>query len=126
MVLARSCSLTAAAGLLAPVLGQSFNSMRERLRDTYLEAEAKAGEKHAWKPEWLALLKQFRGLLPAGWTVIVLADRVLYAKWLFDTAIPVHPVTAKNKITILTIQLITNIMPLWKKCLANIIWYNFL
>jgi len=26
----------------------------------------KAGEKHAWKPEWLALLKQFKGLLPAG------------------------------------------------------------
>ena len=137
MILARSCSLAAVAGLLAPLLGQSFNSMRERLRDTYREAGAKAGgrraeldvtlcwapwlawildgrvgaqlaiavdatslgglfvalaisvvyrgcavpvawkilkagEKHAWKPEWQALLKQFRGLLPAGWTVIVL------------------------------------------------------
>ena len=43
MILARSCSLTAVAGLLAPLPGQSFNSMRERLRDTYREAGAKAG-----------------------------------------------------------------------------------
>jgi len=40
----------------------------------------KAEEKHAWKPEWQALLKQFQGLLPEGWSVIVLADRGLYAK----------------------------------------------
>ena len=131
MILSRSCSLTAVAGLLAPLLGQSFNSMRERLRDTYREASAKAGdqraeldvtlcwapwlawvldgwvgtqlaiaidatslgglfvalvvsivyrgcavpvawkilkagEKHAWKPEWPALLKQIKGFLPAG------------------------------------------------------------
>ena len=129
MIIARSCSLTAVADLLAPLLGQSFNTMRERLRDTYREADAKAGDqraeldvalcwaswlawilsgwvgtklaiaidatslgdrfvalvisvvyrgcavpvawkilkagdKHAWKPEWLALLKQFRGLCP--------------------------------------------------------------
>jgi hypothetical protein len=44
----------------------------------------KAGEQHAWKPDWQALLEQFRGLLPAGWTVMVLADRGLYAKWLFE------------------------------------------
>ena len=35
MILARSCSLAAVADLLAPLLGQSFNTMRERLRDTY-------------------------------------------------------------------------------------------
>ena len=44
----------------------------------------KAEEKHAWKPELQALLKRFKGLLPEGWTVIVLADRGLYAKWLFE------------------------------------------
>jgi len=60
MVLARSCSLTAVANILAPLLGQSFNSMRERLRDTYREADAKAGDQRAeldvtlcWAP-WLA------------------------------------------------------------------------
>src|SRR5512144_2388572 len=43
MIVARSCSLTAVAGLLAPLLEQSFNTVRERLRDTYREANAKAG-----------------------------------------------------------------------------------
>ncbi|MDD5268768.1 MAG: hypothetical protein PHO08_16860 [Methylococcales bacterium] len=37
----------------------------------------KAEAKHAWKPEWQALLKRFHGLVPKGWTVIVLADRGL-------------------------------------------------
>jgi hypothetical protein len=163
MVLARSCSLTAVANILAPLLGQSFNSMRERLRDTYREADAKAGErraeldvtlcwapwlawildgwagtqlaiaidatslgglfvalvasvvyrgcavpvawkilkageKHAWQPEWLALLKQFKGLLPAGWAVIALADRGLYAKWLFEAIVALgwHPFLRVN------------------------------
>jgi hypothetical protein len=39
--------------------------------------------KHPWKGEWKGLLKEFRQALPAGWTVIVLTDRGLYAKWLF-------------------------------------------
>jgi hypothetical protein len=121
MIIARSCSLTAVADILAPLMGQPFNT----LRDTYRGAEAKAGkqraeldvslccgpwlawildgwqgkpvalamdatnvgqrftvlaislvyrgcavpvawkivkakEKHAWKPEWLALLTHFR------------------------------------------------------------------
>ncbi|KJV05555.1 transposase [Methylocucumis oryzae] len=163
MILARSCSLTAVADMLAPLLGQSFNTVRERLRDSYRETEAKAGkhrteldvtlcwapwlawilegwqgkqlaiaadatslgqrfvvlvisvvyrgcavpvawkvlkanEKHAWKPEWLALLKQFRGLVPNGWTVIVLADRGLYAKWLFEAIVELkwHPFLRVN------------------------------
>ena len=134
MVIARSCSLTAVADVLAPLLGQSYNTLRERLRDTYREAGAKAGEqraeldvtecwapwlawlldgwsgqqmaiavdatslgdrfvvlvisvvyrgcavpvawkvlkaeeKHAWKPEWQALLKSFQGFFPEGWKV---------------------------------------------------------
>jgi hypothetical protein len=39
---------------------------------------------HPWKEEWLALLKQFQDVVPRGWTVIVLADRGLYARWLFQ------------------------------------------
>lgn len=163
MILARSCSLSAVADLLAPLLGKTFNTMRERLRDTYREANAKAGdqrveldvtlcwapwlawildgwegqqlaialdatslsdrfivlvisvvyrgcavpvawkvlkaeEKHAWKPEWLALLQQFKGLLPASWTVIVLTDRGLYAKWLFEAIVELkwHPFLRVN------------------------------
>lgn len=155
MILARACGLTAVAGVLAPVLGQSFNTVRERLRDTYREAEAKAGcqraelevatcwapwlawvlegwsstqlaiavdattlgqrfvvlaisvlyrgcavpvawkvlpatEAQAWRPEWCALLAQFRDVVPASWTVIVLADRGLYAKWLFEAIVALH------------------------------------
>lgn len=44
MVIARSCSLTAVADVLAPLMGQSYNTLRERLRDTYREAGAKAGK----------------------------------------------------------------------------------
>jgi Transposase DDE domain len=40
--------------------------------------------KHPWKDEWLALLSDLRQALPPGWTVIVLTDRGLYAKWLFQ------------------------------------------
>src|SRR4030095_5032497 len=34
-----------------------------------------AGAKHAWRREWLRLLRRLRPALPPGWTVIVLADR---------------------------------------------------
>ncbi len=47
MIVARSCSLSAVAGLLGPLLGQSVNTVRERLRDTYREATAKAGQQRA-------------------------------------------------------------------------------
>ena len=41
-----------------------------------------AGAKHAWRREWLRLLRLLRPAIPRGWTVIVLADRGLYAPWL--------------------------------------------
>ena len=53
----------------------------------------KSTEPHAWEPEWKILLGHFRQRVPADWTVIVLADRGLYAKWLFEaiTALHWHP-----------------------------------
>jgi len=36
-----------------------------------------AGAKHAWRREWLRLLRLLRPAIPRGWTVIVLADRGL-------------------------------------------------
>ena len=39
----------------------------------------------AWRPHWEALFAHLQGSVPAGWTVIVAADRGLYAKWLFQT-----------------------------------------
>jgi hypothetical protein len=38
----------------------------------------------AWRPHWEALFGHLHGSVPADWTVIVAADRGLYAKWLFQ------------------------------------------
>ncbi len=43
-----------------------------------------ATAKGAWKPHWLELLQAMRGVLPANWLVVALADRGLWAKWLFQ------------------------------------------
>lgn len=37
-----------------------------------------------WRPHWLALLSQLGRSIPTTWEVIVLADRGLYARWLFE------------------------------------------
>jgi hypothetical protein len=42
-----------------------------------------ANTKHAWRREWLRLLRRLRPAMPRHWKVIVLADRGLYAPWLF-------------------------------------------
>jgi DDE family transposase len=61
-----------------------------------------ANVKHAWKPEWIALLKQFSELVEPGWTVIVMTDRGLYARWLYQEIVALgwHPlmrITHKSK-----------------------------
>jgi hypothetical protein len=43
-----------------------------------------ATAKGSWQEPWLKLLEQFQGVVPEGWTVVVLADRGLWAKWLFE------------------------------------------
>ncbi len=57
-----------------------------------------AGAKHAWRREWLRLLRLLRPAIPRGWTVIVLADRGLYAPWLFRriTRLGWHPFVRIN------------------------------
>jgi Transposase DDE domain len=163
MIVAKSCSLTGVAWAWQPITGEPFYTLRERLRDLYREAPAKAGshrrqldvvaclapwlawvldgwqgkqlalaldattlgqrftvlavsvlyrgcavpvawkvlratESHAWEPEWKALLARFRSVVAADWEVIVLADRGLYAKWLFQaiTALGWHPLLRIN------------------------------
>src|SRR5262249_61574228 len=39
-----------------------------------------ATAKHAWRREWLRMLRQVHRALPRAWTVIVLADRGLYPR----------------------------------------------
>lgn len=52
----------------------------------------------AWKLEWLRLLQQLQATIPATMTVIVLADRGLYARWLFRaiTHLGWHPLLRVN------------------------------
>jgi hypothetical protein len=42
-----------------------------------------AGEKGEWKAHWLRLLQAVGDVIPAGWRVLVMADRGLYAPWLY-------------------------------------------
>ncbi|MGH8002303.1 MAG: hypothetical protein ACREPR_23455, partial [Brasilonema sp.] len=53
----------------------------------------KAAAKETWKPIWQELLTHLQGVIPNDWTVIVCADRVLYADWLYKMIVQVgwHP-----------------------------------
>jgi hypothetical protein len=41
-------------------------------------------EKGSWKEFWLDLFSPFQEVIPEDWVVIVMADRGLYASWLFE------------------------------------------
>src|SRR5258708_33808118 len=43
-----------------------------------------AEQEGSWRPHWEALLKLLGPSVPHEWEVIVLADRGLYARWLWD------------------------------------------
>jgi hypothetical protein len=57
-----------------------------------------AGQKHAWRPEWGRMLRQVRAAVPRRFFVIVLADRGLYARWLFRQIVRLgwHPLLRVN------------------------------
>ena len=57
-----------------------------------------ATAKHAWRREWLRMLRQVRRAIPRAWTGLVLADRGLYARWLFRriTRLGWHPFVRIN------------------------------
>lgn len=43
-----------------------------------------AEQEGSWRPHWEALFAQVKGAIPPDWFVIVLADRGLYARWMWD------------------------------------------
>lgn len=47
-------------------------------------------EKGSWKQSWLELFSPFQEVIPPDWTVIVMADRGLYASWLFEAIQQCH------------------------------------
>lgn len=57
-----------------------------------------AGKKHAWRGEWLRMLRQVRKAAPRRFFVIVLADRGLYARWLYRRIVRLgwHPLLRIN------------------------------
>ena len=52
-----------------------------------------ATEKGGWKEHWLSLFEQLEGAVPSDWTVVVMADRGLYARWLYQEIVTIgwHP-----------------------------------
>ena len=44
-----------------------------------------AEQEGSWRPHWEGLLNSLQEAVPPEWQVIVLADRGLYARWLWDT-----------------------------------------
>lgn len=58
-----------------------------------------ATQKGQWRPHWERLLDRLKGSVPADWTVLVLADRGLYAKWLYQRIVKLdwHPFLRINQ-----------------------------
>jgi hypothetical protein len=56
-------------------------------------------KKGAWRPHWEDLLSVLAEAVPADWTVLVLADRGLYARWLYRRIVAVgwHPFLRINQ-----------------------------
>jgi hypothetical protein len=52
-----------------------------------------ATTKGEWKKHWLGLFEQLEEAVPHNWTVVVLADRGLYADWLYQEIVRIgwHP-----------------------------------
>ena len=58
-----------------------------------------AAKKRAWRREWLRMLRVLRPAIPPAWMVLVLADRGLYARWLFRRIVRLgwHPFLRINQ-----------------------------
>jgi hypothetical protein len=88
----------------ASTLGQRFTirSIHAVIRGCAIPVawhRVRATAKGAWHPHWEALFGHLQDSVPADWTVIVAADRGLYAKWLFEaiTARGWHPFLRINR-----------------------------
>jgi Transposase DDE domain len=59
----------------------------------------RADKKRGWRREWLRMLRLLRPAIPRAWTVLVLADRGLYARWLFRRIVRLgwHPFLRINQ-----------------------------
>ena len=46
-----------------------------------------AHAKGSWRPDWEGVLERLQGSVPADWEVLGLADRGLYARWLYTAIV---------------------------------------
>jgi hypothetical protein len=58
-----------------------------------------AGQEGTWRPHWEGLLATLEAVVPADWKVIVMADRGLYAAWLYEAIqrLGWHPMLRVNE-----------------------------
>lgn len=58
-----------------------------------------AMQEGAWRPYWEGLLATLEGVVPLDWKVILMADRGLYAAWLFEAIVKLgwHPMLRVNE-----------------------------
>lgn len=58
-----------------------------------------AGQEGTWRPYWEGLFATLEGVVPADWKVIVMADRGLYAAWLYQAIVKLgwHPLLRVNE-----------------------------
>ena len=49
-----------------------------------------SGQKREWRREWLRMLRVLRPAIARAWTVLILPDRGLYARWLFRRIVRLH------------------------------------
>jgi hypothetical protein len=59
----------------------------------------RAGQKGAWRPHWERLLQAVAAGIPTDWWVVVMADRGLYAPWLYEQIVSLgwHPFLRINE-----------------------------
>jgi hypothetical protein len=119
MVITSSSSLTRVSEFIGRLNQEKTNTVKQRLKEWYLQADAKTGkkrnqlevnecfapllkwilslwnseEKGAWKPHWQELFQSLKDVVPPDWQVVVSSDRGLYADWLFEAicALNWHP-----------------------------------
>ena len=74
-----------------------------------------AAQKHAWRKEWLRLLRMLWPAIPKSTQVLVLADRGLYARWLFRRLVRLgwHPLLRVNNTGTFRVEGTFQFQPLW-------------
>lgn len=87
-----------ALGLDATVLGQRFTvlCLSVLVGSCAIPVAWKVlsyNQKGSWRPYWQQLLASLQGQVPDDWQVLVLADRGLYAPWLYQQIVDMgwHP-----------------------------------